>query len=54
MSRTVSIRIAAPGDVLANAVITSNGTTLLSGGTRLTKELIEKLKRFGVATISIK
>lgn len=53
MAKMISIKVAAPGDVLASKVVTASGGVLLQAGVKLTKAYLEKLKKIGISTIVI-
>ncbi|WP_155986040.1 hypothetical protein [Paenibacillus gorillae] len=53
MAKTVSLREVFPGSVLAAKVITPAGMVLLPAGVKLTRELLEKIRKFGVHTIKV-
>ncbi|RED58040.1 hypothetical protein [Cohnella lupini] len=53
MAKAISAKAANPGDVLAREVITAAGIVLLPSGVTLTREILDKLKQFGVYTLII-
>ncbi|WP_165861351.1 hypothetical protein [Paenibacillus paeoniae] len=53
MARTVTLREAYPGSVLAAKVTAPTGMVLLPAGVRLTKEQLDKIRKFGIHTIKI-
>lgn len=43
-----------PGNILADRVTTPSGMVLLPAGVKLTKEHLDKMKRFGVHAVMVK
>ncbi len=50
----IPIRLAQPGMVLKKEALTEDGNVLCGAGTTLTQEIIERLERSGVESITVK
>jgi len=53
MAKSVSLREVYPGKVLAAKVTTPAGSVLLPAGVKLTKEHLDKMRKFGVHTVMV-